>query len=80
MRTKIVATLGPASMEYGIMRQMVECGVRIFRLNFSHADAASFEPAIALIAAWRMRRACPSPPWGTSAAPRRGWARWPDRR
>lgn len=46
MRTKIVATLGPASMEYGIMNDMVKYGVRIFRLNFSHAEAAYFEPVV----------------------------------
>ena len=46
MRTKIVATLGPASMDQQVMKEMVELGVRIFRLNFSHADAAYFGPVI----------------------------------
>ncbi|SKA64750.1 pyruvate kinase [Desulfobaculum bizertense] len=46
MRTKIIATLGPASMKYDVMKGMVEHGVRIFRLNFSHADAASFVPVV----------------------------------
>ena len=36
VRTKIVATLGPASRDPAIIRQMVEAGVDIFRLNFSH--------------------------------------------
>jgi pyruvate kinase len=49
MRTKIVATLGPASSELAVMRAMVEAGVRIFRLNFSHACAADFKPALANI-------------------------------
>ncbi|MEF3696549.1 pyruvate kinase [Desulfolutivibrio sp.] len=49
MQTKIVATLGPASMHPETMRQMVAAGVRIFRLNFSHSDAAYFIPAIKTI-------------------------------
>ena len=36
VRTKIVATIGPASSDPVIMSQMVEAGVDVFRLNFSH--------------------------------------------
>src|SRR5262249_44721137 len=36
VRTKIVATVGPASRDPAVLRQMVESGVDIFRLNFSH--------------------------------------------
>ncbi len=46
MRTKIVATLGPASMDVQVMKDMVQLGVRVFRLNFSHADASYFGPVI----------------------------------
>jgi pyruvate kinase len=46
MRTKIIATLGPASNNYETMKAMVAHGVRIFRLNFSHADAAYFAPTV----------------------------------
>lgn len=37
-KTKIVATLGPASNEKSTMQAMIEAGVNVFRINFSHAD------------------------------------------
>lgn len=49
MHCKIIATLGPASLDYDIMKSMVQYGVRIFRLNFSHADAEFFVPAMDMI-------------------------------
>ena len=35
-RTKIVATIGPASSAPEVLRQLIEAGVSVFRLNFSH--------------------------------------------
>lgn len=37
--TKIVATLGPASSEVGVIEQMIRHGVNVVRLNFSHGSA-----------------------------------------
>ena len=37
-RTKIVATLGPACSSKEIIENMMESGVNVFRINFSHAD------------------------------------------
>ncbi len=36
-RTKIVATVGPASWAPGVLEQMIAAGADVFRLNFSHA-------------------------------------------
>ncbi|MDX1518527.1 MAG: pyruvate kinase, partial [Gammaproteobacteria bacterium] len=37
-RTKILATLGPASCEKETIRQLIVAGVNVFRLNMSHGD------------------------------------------
>ncbi|MEA1952733.1 MAG: pyruvate kinase [Planctomycetota bacterium] len=37
-KTKIVCTVGPACQEADQIRQMLEAGTNVFRLNFSHAD------------------------------------------
>jgi len=37
--TKIVATLGPASSDPGLLEQMIRAGVNVVRLNFSHGKA-----------------------------------------
>lgn len=42
MRTKIVATIGPASNSKITLKALAEAGVSIFRLNFSHGDASLF--------------------------------------
>ena len=39
-RTKIVATLGPASSSPEIIREMIVAGLDVVRLNFSHGTAA----------------------------------------
>src|SRR3712207_7519768 len=37
-RTKIVATIGPASREPDTLLRMVQAGMDVARLNFSHGD------------------------------------------
>lgn len=48
-RTKIVATLGPASQDYGVIRRMVSAGMDVARLNFSHGSHAEHLPKIQFI-------------------------------
>ncbi|HET7052988.1 MAG TPA: pyruvate kinase [Solirubrobacterales bacterium] len=37
-RTKIIATVGPASWDEEVLLGLIEAGADVFRLNFSHAD------------------------------------------
>ena len=37
-KTKIVATLGPATSTKKVLKGMLQAGVNVFRINFSHAD------------------------------------------
>ena len=37
-RTKIVATIGPATQSEEIITNLIKAGVTTFRLNFSHGD------------------------------------------
>ncbi len=48
-KTKIVATLGPATSSKDVLRKMIEAGVNVFRINFSHADYADVEERIKMI-------------------------------
>lgn len=48
-KTKIVATLGPACSTREIIKDMVDAGVNVFRINFSHADYADVKEKIELI-------------------------------
>ena len=40
-KTKIVATIGPASWDEATLRELFSAGVNVCRLNFSHGDYKS---------------------------------------
>lgn len=45
-KTKIVATIGPASRDYDNLLALVRAGVDVFRLNFSHSNHADHAQVI----------------------------------
>ncbi|GAL62184.1 pyruvate kinase [Algibacter lectus] len=48
-KTKIVATLGPATSTKEVLKGMLEEGVNVFRINFSHADYKDVAERITMI-------------------------------
>ena len=48
-RTKIVATIGPATSDEGTLRELIEAGVNVARLNFSHGTPEEHEAVVRLI-------------------------------
>jgi pyruvate kinase len=58
-RTKIVATLGPATDRPGVLRDALEAGVDIVRLNASHGDPAAHRARIDAVR--RLERALDRP-------------------
>ncbi len=48
-KTKIVATLGPACSSKEVIKNMIDAGVNVFRINFSHADYTDVKERIQII-------------------------------
>jgi pyruvate kinase len=48
-RTKIVATVGPATLQPPILRQLIQAGATTLRLNFSHGTQEDHQRSIRLI-------------------------------
>jgi pyruvate kinase len=48
-KTKIVATLGPATSKKEVLKDMIKAGVDVFRINFSHADYDDVKERVKMI-------------------------------
>jgi len=48
-KTKIVCTLGPACASIDVLQKMIEAGMSVARLNFSHGDFAAHAESIARV-------------------------------
>lgn len=48
-RTKIVATLGPATTSETAMRELIKAGVNVVRVNFSHGSADDHKKSVATL-------------------------------
>ena len=46
---KIIATLGPGTGSYEAVKELVESGAKIFRLNFSHGGREFFEQMVGIV-------------------------------
>ena len=49
IRTKIVATFGPASSSLDVVRRLARCGCDVFRINFSHGTPEEHARRLELI-------------------------------
>jgi len=57
-RTKIIATVGPASWDDDVLAQLIEAGADLLRLNFSHADRDRHARTVESIRAAAERAGC----------------------
>jgi len=48
-KTKIVATLGPATSTKEVLKNMLDEGANVFRINFSHADYSDVKERVQMI-------------------------------
>ena len=48
-KTKIICSIGPASRKYDVMKSMVENGMNVARINFSHADLTEKKETVELV-------------------------------
>ena len=54
-KTKIIATLGPASSSKTMMSKLIVAGVDVFRVNFSHANHDEVSRIVSDIKALRVK-------------------------
>ena len=53
-KTKIVATIGPASSSRSMLSKLISSGVDVFRINFSHASHKEVKRIVSDIKALRL--------------------------
>ncbi len=58
-KTKIICTLGPASEQPHVLKQLIELGTNVVRLNFSHGDYEEHTRRIKLVKKYRAEREVP---------------------
>ena len=58
-RTKIICTLGPASGDKKTVNKMIDAGMNVARLNFSHGTHEGHQKYIDMVKEIRKERGCP---------------------
>jgi len=61
-KTKIICTMGPSCWDVDMLVQLIDCGMNVARLNFSHGDHEAHGATVA-----RIREACSKRPGKTVA-------------
>ena len=56
---KIIATIGPSSLNKKTISKMDQSGVDIFRINLSHTELKDFEKIIKQVRKWTLKPVCP---------------------
>ena len=68
--TKLVATLGPASLREERLEALLDAGVDVCRLNFSHGTLEDHEQALGRVRAWSRRHDRPVAALGDLCGPK----------
>src|SRR5688500_818166 len=76
IRTKIVATLGPAVAEPRTIRALLVAGVDVCRLNFSHGHLEDHEKMLRVVREQAAALEARSRSWAILVAPKSGSERW----
>jgi hypothetical protein len=76
-RTKIVATIGPASSTRGQLRGLIASGMDASRVNFAHGIARRTPTSSPACGLWPPGSVSPWLSFRTRRAPRSVWAPWP---
>ena len=81
-RTKIIATLGPASDREDVLRGMIDAGMNVVRINFSHQKHEALRGTIDRVRQVSAAAGVPVAILGDLRGPRirvgemGGWQRW----
>ena len=70
VKTRIIATIGPASESEAVLRELVASGVDIFRLNFAHGEHSWLEGQLQKIRRISEELACPVGVLGDLSGPK----------
>ena len=60
-KTKVICTIGPASENEEVLTRMMEAGMNVARLNFSHGSHEEHQKKIDLIKRVREKMGMPNP-------------------
>ena len=77
-RTKLVATLGPSSIDEAMIERLIDAGVDVFRLNMSHGDHAGHRTAYERVRRAAEKRGKPTAVLVDLSGPKIRVGRFPD--